>query len=243
MNYDEGYQYGLGAFETINIVNQRALFLKEHIERLNKTLEFLNIAKAVTQEDVHNFLKKNNSGCYALKIIASEKNVIFKLRINPYVERNYEKDGFVMNYSKIRRNETSPLVYHKTLNYGECILEKRRALCMNMDDMLFLNGEGFLAEGTTCNIFFVKNGELYTPDISCGILPGIIRNHICQEYKVIESFILPGEVPNFEECFVTNSLMGIMPVNKLGEKEFCNEGITNTIKQKYFHDINNGRFS
>lgn len=48
---------------------------------------------------------------------------VFSMRDNPYTPDIYER-GFAMDISNVRRNETSPFVYHKTMNYGDCILEK-----------------------------------------------------------------------------------------------------------------------
>lgn len=236
MILDEGYQYGLGAFETIAVYKNKALFLKEHLQRLNNTLKFLGIQRIITEEDVESNINKDALDYHALKVIVSEKNVLFQTKKNPYAETHYEK-GFHMRYSDIRRNETSPFVYHKTLNYGECILEKRKALSMNINEMIFLNSKGIICEGTACNIFFVKEGKIYTPDLSCGILPGILRDYICKIYDVAEIEIKPSQVSEFEECFVTNSLMGIMPVRKLEKIEFKKNDITKKIADEYFRKL------
>lgn len=236
MILDEGYQYGLGAFETIAVYKNKALFLKEHLQRLNDTLEFLSIQRIITEKDIQSYISKDILDYHALKVIASEKNVLFTTKSIPYTEAHYSK-GFNIRYSDIRRNETSPFVYHKTLNYGECILEKRKALSMNIDEMVFLNSQGMICEGTSCNIFFVKEGKILTPNISCGILPGILRDYICKIYDVAEIEIKPSQVSEFEECFVTNSLMGIMPVRKLEEIEFKKNDLTKKIADEYFRKL------
>lgn len=73
---------------------------------------------------------------------------------------------------KCCRNETSPLVYHKTLNYGDCILEKRAAAAAGINEKVFVNTKGQISEGTVSNIFFVRKNMIYTPQLSCGLLPG-----------------------------------------------------------------------
>ena len=168
----------------------------------------------------------------ALKIMLSKENVVFSMRANPYTPERYEK-GFLLDISSVKRNETSPLVYHKTMNYGDCILEKRNAMAAGMDERLFLNTKGQICEGTVSNIFFVKQGKLYTPEIRCGLLPGILREHICETQPVEETMIYPEELKEYEECFVTNSLMGIMPVRQIGEVSFSEEKITQTLMAKW----------
>ena len=80
------------------------------------------------------------------------------VRENTYTEQDYEQ-GFITGYANVRRNETSPLTYHKTLNYGDCILEKRRVKAEGIQEPVFLNTRGELSEGATTNVFFVKRGR------------------------------------------------------------------------------------
>lgn len=221
LTLDEGYQFGLGVFETLKIRAGRAEFLDRHLERMNASLETLGIRRRVSRKEVLDFLEERKAGCCALKIMASGENTLFTLRENPYGQEQYEK-GFVLEYSRVLRNETSPLVFHKTLNYGDCILEKRKAKAAGADERIFLNSRGELCEGTACNIFFARGERLYTPGRDCGLLPGIIRGILLEETEAVEAVLRPADIEEMEECFVTNSLMGVMPVRRLGEKEFLN---------------------
>ncbi|NLK75282.1 MAG: aminotransferase class IV [Clostridiales bacterium] len=236
MILDEGYQYGLGVFETLAVYNGKAIFLKEHIKRLNKSLGFLGINKFINEDDINPYLTEEPLDYYGLKILVSEKNLIIIKREIPYKKSDYDR-GFIIDFSRIRSNQTSPFVYHKTFNYGECIMEKRNASKMGLDDMLFLNWNKEICEATTCNIFFVKSSQIFTPQISCGILPGIIRDYICQNFDVVETIITPADLPDYDECFVTNSLMGVMPVQRLAEKSFVKRDITDMISDSYFKNI------
>ena len=235
MILDEGYQFGLGAFETIAVKAGHPLLLDEHLARLNKTLAFLEIPRSVTAIEVQGFLSQNNLEDHALKIMASEKNLVFTMRENPYTEAQYQK-GATLAFSAIRRNPTSPLCSHKTLNYGDSILEKRKALRLGLDDLVFMNFQGMICEGTACNLFFVKAGELFTPDLACGLLPGIIRDYICQNHPVNETIIWPDMLRDYQECFAVNSLMGIMPVSRLEDVEFNSRQTTEEISAQYRKD-------
>lgn len=239
MIFDDGFQYGLGAFETIAVYKSKPIFIKEHLERLNKTLTFLGIKQFITEDELNPYLTQDKPDYYALKIIVSEKNILITKRVIPYRSIDY-RSGFHMEYSNIKRNNASPFVFHKTLNYGECIMEKRRANEMNINEMIFLNLYDEICEGTTCNIFFIKNETIYTPKISCGILPGILRSYICKTYPVEETIITTKQISDFDECFVTNSLMGIMPVSRLSTKVFENKDIGNKISKDYFVNVVHG---
>jgi len=240
MIFDEGYQFGLGAFETIAIYKGKAVFLEEHLQRLRDALTFLEIVQEITTNDVYDFIIKNNIVNGAIKIILSNKNIFIFSRDNPYDFKFYS-EGFKLNFSDIRRNETSPFTYHKTLNYGECIITKRMAKKLNVDDMIFLNTKEQICECSTCNIFFVKNGIVYTPPVESGILRGIVRNYICDEYPVKEKAIYVKEIVDYDECFVTNSLMGIVPVKKIGEHYFKKCEFTESVYNRYFqHCLSKG---
>ena len=151
---------------------------------------------------------------------------------NHYTPENYEK-GFTMDVSKVKRNETSPLVYHKTMNYGDCILEKRNATAAGMDERLFLNTKEQVSEGTVSNVFFVRNGVICTPQVSCGLLPGILREYLCETEDVEETDIYVQDLKRYQECFVTNSLMGIMPVRQIGGIRFEEDRVTKELMRKY----------
>ena len=102
------------------------------------------------------------------------------------------------------------------MNYGDCILEKRRAKETGIDEPLFLNERNELCEGAVSNLFFVgKDGTVATPKVSCGLLPGVVRRVLLEHGMAGEAVILPEELGSFSEAFLTNSLMGIMPVSKI----------------------------
>ena len=176
---DDCFQFGLGAFETISVVDGRPIFLDRHLRRLEDAARFLDLGmpaeRGIDRITVLKYLRKwmsehdyrDQSGhmrrC-ALKIMLTQENVVFSMRDNPYTPYIYER-GFAMDISNVRRNETSPFVYHKTMNYGDCILEKRRSGKAGMDERIFLNTKGQICEGTVSNIFFVRDGRIYKNEI------------------------------------------------------------------------------
>lgn len=236
---DEGFLFGLGAFETIAVENGKPLFLEQHLNRIEKAADFLGLGsrrqRGLTEEKIEEYLdmydislKKHE----ALKVILSAENMFFQMRNNPYVEESYTQ-GLRAEISKVRRNETSPLVYHKTLNYGDCILEKRAAMAAGIHEMIFINTKGQISEGTVSNIFFVRKNTVYTPQLSCGLLPGILRSYIMERFPVTETIIYPDELMYYDECFVTNSLMGIMPVKQLGNICFPHRTKADELREIY----------
>ncbi|RLK63343.1 branched-chain amino acid aminotransferase [Atopobacter sp. AH10] len=233
---DEGYQFGLGVFETIAVKKGIPLFLDWHLQRMNQSLKALGIKRSVTKEEIRDYLAKNECSEHALKIIISSQNTVMILRDNPYTKERYIK-GFSLDFSQVYRNETSFLTRHKTLNYGDSILEKRHAKDLAVDELLLFNSKGQVCEGTVSNVFFVKDSQVITPPVSCGLLPGIVRRYLLENFSVREEIIKREDLEEMDECFVTNSLMGIMPVNHVNNISYKRREITQMCQEHYHETI------
>ncbi|MDC7955804.1 aminotransferase class IV [Fusobacterium simiae] len=232
---DEGYSFGLGLFETILLYKGKPIFLDEHLARINKSIVDLgwNIEK-LEKNEVSQYLGNNKNGLEyeVLKIVLSEKNRLFLKREYTYTEKDYQK-GFSLNISEVKRNETSIFTFHKTLNYGDNILEKRKSKKLGYDEPIFLNSKNQVTEGATSNIFAVVRDKIYTPKLSCGLLNGIVRQYVISNYNVIESEIDLEFLKNSDEIFLTNSLFGIIRVNSLEDKIFKSQKISKEIFKNY----------
>jgi len=86
-----------------------------------------------------------------------------------------------------------------------------------------LNEQGYLAEGSTTNIFLVNNGELVTPSSESGVLPGITREAVLEiaqasNIKTLERQVGLKELIEAEEAFITNSILELMPLTRFDGK-------------------------
>lgn len=231
INLDSGYFFGRGVFETI-LVKDKPIFLKEHISRLNEGIKILNIGDKVIEEDILNIINKHNIKYCGLKIVVTEKNIVLEKRDIPYKSDDYLK-GFSLKLSNINRNSKSKLSYIKSINYLENILEREEALNNGYNEVLFLNEKGFLSEGSMSNIFIVIDKEIYTPSIKCGLLPGIVRNFLIKEYKIIEKELTLEDIMMADEIFITNSLLGIMGISKFENRILTENKITIMLREEY----------
>lgn len=231
INLDSGYFFGRGVFETI-LVKDKPIFLKEHISRLNEGIKILNLGDKVIEEDILNIINKHNIKYCGLKIVVTEKNIVLEKRDIPYKSDDYLK-GFSLKLSNINRNSKSKLSYIKSINYLENILEREEALNNGYNEVLFLNEKGFLSEGSMSNIFIVIDKEIYTPSIKCGLLPGIVRNFLIKEYKIIEKELTLEDIMMADEIFITNSLLGIMRISKFGNRILTENKITIMLREEY----------
>lgn len=225
INLDNGFFFGMGLFETIKVVNRKPILLKEHINRINNSLKYFSIDQVVVEKDITDFIEGHSEDSYALKLSVSEKNKIITTREDPYNEKTLGEVR--LNFANTLRNSTSTMVYHKTFNYMDNILEKRRAKEEGFFEPIFLNENGYIAEGAVSNIFFIKDEKMFTPKLSTGILNGVMRSFFIEHFDVEEVLIKKEDLEKFDSGFITNSLMGYMEFDSLGEFNFKRSKITN----------------
>lgn len=230
---DMGFLYGYSLFETILVREGIPVFLFEHLDRITHSAADLGMGLPGNCAELAAMCQKAvscsgiNDGALRLTITAGadqevEGNCLISIKEGiPYRDGQYEKGFYVLTLD-IPRNEKSPLVKHKTANYLENLLGRREAKKRGYDEGIFLNTCGQVAEGTVSNIFMVLNNEIITPPVVAGLLPGIVRQLIIEHAARVglvlkEVNLTHSELGHVDECFLTNSLMGIMPVTKVND--------------------------
>lgn len=219
--WDDGIAFGLGLFETIAVEHGKPVFLGEHMARLKAGARRLGLqaGERVTEHDVISWLERENMVRGAVKLVLTPCNLLMMPRANPYDDAARER-GFRLRFSEVRRNETSPLTYLKSMNYGDNLMEKRAARRDGFDEPLFVNMQGFVAEGATTNVFWAKGGRLFTPPVRDGLLPGVMRAYVMAHCAAAERRTSREDLLAADEVFVTNSLLGVMPASALSDRVY-----------------------
>src|SRR3990167_2807354 len=193
---DRGLLLGDGIFETCKAEHGYILFFKEHYDRLKHSSEFLSIPLPYSQEQLFDICKnllksnvlKNDSAAILITLTRGEglrginfpdkpKPTLFVTTAKYAVPTNYHPTALV---TSIKRNPQSPIISHKTLNYLEPILARAEAQSKGYDEGIMINIDGFIAESSIANIFFITGNQVITPDLGSGILPGITRKLVIQ---------------------------------------------------------------
>ena len=231
---DFGFLYGLSLFETFLVQEDGSVkLLDAHAARIIRSAESLGFAVPFEASEwtkiVADYIAGHTICGKILRVTISFGNAA---EIKPSIHfscREVKSSGHIDQGYRIKvvktiRNETSILSAHKTGNYAENFLALKFADDRNYDDALFLNSQHNIAETAKCNLFFVKNDVLYTPDLSCGILPGVIREFVIQHAKAMGITVNEGKytLENLnaaDEVFVTNSVIGIRRVSVIEESE------------------------
>lgn len=232
---DDGFYFAQGVFETI-LIKKEAIFLEEHINRLNKSIDIMNLGEHINTKFIKNFIKEEKLKNIVLKIVVTEKNIVFSTREIKYSKEDYE-NGFKLKLSYVLRNPTSRMTYIKSLSYNENLYEYNKANKEGFNEVVFLNIYGNIAEGATSNIFIIKDKKIYTPMISDGILPGVVRNWVIENFKVCEKHLNKKDLYSADEVFITNSVLGIMKVVQFEEKKY-NTNVVQKIRSEYEQFIN-----
>ena len=133
--------------------------------------------------------------------------------------------------------ETIPTAAKAAGLYMICTMSKHAAEAKGCSDALFMDWEGYVAEATGANIFFVKDGEIHTP-LADRFLNGITRQTVIQMLKdngvtVHERRIKPEELDGFQECFLTGTAAEVTPVGQIGDYMFQVGNVTREVAADY----------
>jgi branched-chain amino acid aminotransferase len=264
--------YGCGAFEGVRAYKTAqgtAIYrLQEHTQRLFNSAKILRMNIPFSQEEVmqaqKDVVRMNNlESCYIrpLTWIGSQKLGVSprgnKIHVmvaawawGAYLGEEGMKRGIRVKTSSFTRHHVNiTMTQAKAVsNYSNSILANMEALDEGYDEALLLDPAGFVSEGAGENIFVIKDGVVYTPDLSAGALNGITRNtilHICKDLglELIQKRITRDEIYIADEAFFTGTAAEVTPIRELDRIEIgagSRGPITEKIQTAFF-DIVNGR--
>ena len=264
--------YGCGAFEGVrayDTVNGTAIFrLQEHTERLFNSAKILRMKIPFTQEQVNeaqrtvvraNQLKSGYvrplTWIGSQKLGVSPKGNQIHLMVaawtwGAYLGDDGMKRGIRVKTSSYTRHHVNiTMTQAKAVsNYTNSILANMEALDDGYDEALLLDASGFVSEGAGENLFIIKGGVIYTPDLSAGALNGITRNtvfHIAKDLglEIVQKRITRDEVYIADEAFFTGTAAEVTPIRELDRIEIgagSRGPLTEKIQTAFF-DIVNGR--
>jgi 4-amino-4-deoxychorismate lyase len=250
--FDHGYLYGVGLFETFRTYNGHPFLLENHLDRLELGCQQVGMVWQRDAERVKGqitaLLQKNEleDGYFRLNVSAGSQPI--GLPSQPYT--NLTEALFVKELPpevkqkklvtvQTKRNTPEGSQRLKSHHYLNNILAKKE-VPLDAEGVL-LTAEGKVAEGIVSNLFFIRQGELFTPSLSTGILNGITRECVLHLASKLGLHVHEGEydlsfAQEADEVFVTNSIQEIMPVFQWDEQGYGlqNEtSVTQRIKQKY----------
>ena len=264
--FDSGFMMGDGVWEGIRLVNNKWLFIDEHLERLFEGAQAIDLEIGLTIEDIKIALENTRSANNMTDSAHARLMLTRGVKSKPFQKPSYSMDGatavIIMEHSddSINNNPISlatvpqvrgtPMMQDPKLNSHSklnCILACIQAEKAGADEALMLDPLGFVNTTNSCNFFIVKKGEVWT---STGdyCMNGITRKKvisICKDNKIpifTKNFSLV-DVYSADESFVTGTLGSITSVSEIDGRKIEDKSkhkITEKLQSLYLQLIKNG---
>jgi branched-chain amino acid aminotransferase len=263
---NHGLHYASCVFEGERVYDKKIFKITEHSERLHKSAEILGfkipysvqeLDKAKKEITAKQNIKDGYVRAFAWrgseKMAISAQNNKIHVAIAcwpwpPYYSDEARKKGLNLKFAKYRRPDptTAPTAAKAAGLYMICTISKHEAEAEGYNDALMLDYRGYLSESTGANLFLVmKNGELHTPIADC-FLNGITRQTIMEiarnnGIKVVERHILPEELGDAIDAFLTGSAAEVTRIGAIDDKYFYPKisDITLKLMSEYKHLVYN----
>jgi branched-subunit amino acid aminotransferase/4-amino-4-deoxychorismate lyase len=218
-------------FETFLAIGDRVVFLDDHFDRLERGARLIDLSlpfpRATIIKWIHAANLKNRAEIKKIRVTVTAGDSAFwagrasKSKIIIIVtDYCLPEKSFRLTVSPFRVDRHSPFRNVKTLSFIIEMTSRKKAYHISYDDSLLLNRSGYIAETSSANIFWVKNGVLSTTPLSSGCLDGMTRKHIL---LIAKDNNIPTRITNVtlknllkaDEIFVTSSIKLIIPVSSV----------------------------
>ena len=252
-----GLHYASSVFEGERAYAGAIFKLREHTERLVYSAKELGFEIPYTVDEIDSAcvktLEANGLADGYLRPVAwrgsemmgvSAQNNRINLAIAAwewpsYFDPEERLKGIRLDMAEYRRPspETAPCHAKAAGLYMICTLSKHAAESKGYADALMLDWRGRVAEATGANVFFADNNVLHTPEPDC-FLDGITRRTVIElaqarGLEIVERAIMPDEMENFSECFITGTAAEVTPVSEIGSYKFTPGDISINLLNDY----------
>jgi len=267
-----GLHYGTGVFEGVRCYDTEigpAVFRHaDHLDRLFKSAELYYMPIPFEREQLRQatleLIGRNNfRACYIRPIVFRGYGTmgLFPLEAPvdvsiatwqwpAYLGEEGKRDGVRAKVSSWRRISSDSLIPHAKASgqYLNSVLAKIEATKAGYDEAILLDSQGFVCEGSGENIYIVREGVIYTPPQTAGILDGISRKSIIQiardlGYEVVERNLARAEMYLADEVFLSGTAAELVPAREIDDHAIGNgrPGPITTELQRVFYDALHGR--
>lgn len=229
--FDYTLHCGIGLFESILAVDDRPIYLEEHLDRMESGLNRLGLKLNYNRRRMSQVLKKavkdHPAGIKKAKVFLTAGYSPLWPGTKPQPKTITIVTGHRLEFRK-QKLAISPMVISsadpmrgiKSLNFMTEWMSQQKAKASGYDQGIIVNQNGRIAETGSANLFMVKKGRLYTPPLTSGGLPGIIRGEIIRLAKAnkiscYEKQLTPENLVTADEIFTTSSFKLVWPVVKV----------------------------
>ena len=251
----QGLHYASAVFEGERAYKGKIFKSSQHTKRLFNSAKIIGISIPYTENEINQakvdlINKMNFKECYVRPIVWRGSNQMGLSTTNAdinvaiaiwddwasYFKIEDRKAGLKLITSPWKRPapDTAPYEAKASGPYIICTLSKEFAEKKGYHDALMLDYRGYVAEGTGANIFFIKDKDIHTPIPDC-FLNGITRQTVItmlteQRFNVVERYIKPEEIVNYDEAFLTGTAAEITPIKSIDKVTFNTGDKSTTFK-------------
>jgi branched-chain amino acid aminotransferase len=248
--HDRGFLYGDGLFEGIRVYGGELFLWRDHLARFQHGCDVLKISSPLSGGEIRSVLKetldRNEMRDGLLRITLSRgcgprgysargagyPTFVVTPHLIPELPRSYR-----VILSKVQLLADDPISDFKNINKLHQIVARSEADAVNANEALLTNIKGAVIEGTTTNVFWIKQGTVCTPPVR-GILAGTTRAHVlrlCRKLKIpsAEVTLRASELPNVVALFVTSCAAEIMPVSHLDGKKLGTSPLVRKLQRRF----------
>jgi branched-chain amino acid aminotransferase len=256
-----GLHYASAVFEGERAYGGEIFKLTEHTERLHESARILGFRIPYSVAEIDNacrtLLDRQGlkdayvrpiawRGSEQMGVSAQNSRIHCAVAIWPwpaYFDPAQKLKGLRLDLAEYRRPDpqTAPSRAKAAGLYMICTISRHAAEAKGYADAMMLDWRGHVAEATSANIFFVKDGKLHTPRADC-FLDGITRRTVIdlarsRGMEVIERTVMPEELEGFEQCFLTGTAAEVAPVAEIGPHRFEVGEMTRTLMDAYLDTV------
>lgn len=227
--------YGFGLIETMRFERGKGFYLLDlHLSRLEKSCKYFSIP--FNRKKIIACLKKavvSKTGLQKIKMLVDSLGKV-SVEVSD-LENLAAEVKVVVSEKKVSKDNI--YLYHKTTQRH--LYEQEYAWAKNQGcfEVIFLNKEQQLTEGSFTNIFIEKKGKWYTPSLNCGLLPGTLRQQLLQERKVFEKELYLQDLFAADAIYIGNSVRGLLRARLVGDFEKRRPSDTIYADEKYSKTI------
>jgi aminodeoxychorismate lyase len=253
--FDRGFLYGDGLFETLRVSNGRLFRWAQHLERLQRGMEFLRLRLPFSPEKLSKsadeLIQRNQAREALLRLTVSRgvgprgysargadrPTLVMSLHAAPGIEADVARRWRLVT-SSARLIAADPLAKFKTCSKLTQILARADADAAKADEALLLNTDGWVVEATSSNLFWIQEGNIFTPPLAIGPLPGVTRAvifELCQKLRLPcrEANAKPELLLQSDGVFLTLSSLGIIVASHLDNKPLLQSPIADRVDAAY----------
>lgn len=242
---NRSFRYGDGCFETMKAINKGVMLFDLHFHRLYSSLRTLQFfvpdfftpgylnsqIRALLEVNGHEALAKvrlvgfrGDGGLYDAD---SNVNFIIQSWAADVASNTFNKKGAVVDIFQNAKIPADDFSRIKSNNYLRHALAAISAKKRGLDDVILINSFGRIAESTIANVFIVSDGIIKTPPLTEGCVNGVMRKYLLKCFteeglQWEETPVDADQLFNSSEVFLTNAMLGIRWVEKLGERVYTN---------------------